>query len=63
MKEGHPTSNVLSKCESEVPVKGNTVILQHIIEATLWAVLTDDSHIGKRVLDGGSNELAQVLVV
>lgn len=63
VKERHPTSNVRSKCESEIPVNWNTVVLEDIVEATLWAVLTNDGHIGRRVFDCGSNELAQVLMV
>lgn len=58
----HSPGHVLGKGETEPPVEGNVVILQHIVETSLGTVLLDDAEITD-VLDGSSDELAQVWVI
>ena len=59
---GHPTSNIRGKGETKAPVEWNVFILQDIVQTSLGTVLTDDAKV-VRVLDCGSNKLAQVRVV
>ena len=59
---GHPSCYVRGKGESEPPIQGDVIILEHIVETSLGAVLSDDAEI-PNVLHSCSNELAQVLMI
>ena len=62
MEVGHASGRVRGKGESKPPIQGNVVILQHVVETALGAVLADDAQVS-HVLDRGSDEFAQVRVV
>ena len=45
VKVSHPSCYVGGEGEPEAPVEWNVLILEHVIETALWAVLIDDGKI------------------
>lgn len=58
----HALCNVSGKGEPKHPLQWNVIILKHIVETSLGAVLSDDVYLSV-VFDGGSEELAEIGMV
>ena len=63
VKEGHATSNVFGKREPKVPVERDLFILQHVIQTSFRAILSNDGHVRWNIIQCDSYELAQVRMV
>ena len=63
VEECHASGDIPGKGEPEIPVQRDVVIHQHVIQAALGAVLTDDGHVDRSISDCDSKNLAEVGVL